>query len=190
MSAIIHSLTHPYVGSPSTSIKEINARQSLVAFLYSRPHFRTDLLGLLTKAEDAGRIVQKFLLGKGDPNDLLALTATVNIWDGIKRRVNHEREMESFEQRSFDAAEWASLDTLMNRMVNLGDLAQKISLAVENPAASQLDESEDSSSSEANEGEGDYSQDMSPLQWRYGRMKFGIKIKPESVLHLVVLKLD
>lgn len=132
--------------------------------------------------------MQKFLLGKGDPNDLVALTATVNIWDSIKRRVNHEREMESFEQRSFDATEWASLDTLMNRMVNLGDLAQKISLAVENPAASQ-DESQDSAS-EANEDEGDYSQDTSPLQWRYGRMKFGIKIKPESVLHLVFLELD
>lgn len=157
--------------------------------MHSRPHFRTDLLDLLAKAEDAGRIVQKFLLGKGDPNDMLALTATVNIWNNIQRRITLEREMESLEQRSFDATEWASLDTLMNRMVNLEELAQRISLAVENPAPSQLDESQGSSSEATNEESDDYSQDTGPLraEWRYGRVKFGIKIKPEFVLFLSYL---
>ncbi|KAF9068002.1 muts domain V-domain-containing protein [Rhodocollybia butyracea] len=146
----------------------------LSLFFHSRPHFRSDLLGLLAKAEDAGRIVQKFLLGKGDPNDLLALTATVNIWSNLQYRVNHEREAESIEQRPLNAVEWASLDVLMNRMVNLQDLAQRISLAVESPALSQLDEPFDLS-----EEDNEFGLDSSRLQWRYGRMKFGIKIKPE-----------
>ncbi|KAJ4001318.1 muts domain V-domain-containing protein [Lentinula boryana] len=173
--------------SPSTSIQEINARQSLVAFFYSRPHFRADLLTLLAKAEDAGRIVQKFLLGKGDPSDMLALTATVNIWSEIQRRVAHEREMQFLEQQSFDTSEWTSLDTLMNRMVHLEDLAQRISLAVENPANSQFDDSQDHSS-EDNEDSGDGSEaNLLRAEWRYGRTKSGIKIKPEFSATLLEL---
>ncbi|KAJ3870122.1 muts domain V-domain-containing protein [Lentinula novae-zelandiae] len=160
--------------SPSTSIQEINARQSLVAFFHSRPHFRADLLVFLAKAEDASRIVQKFLLGKGDPSDMLALTATVNIWSGIQQRVNHEREMEYLERRSFSASEWVSLDTLMNRMVNLEDLAQRISLAVERPVSPQYDESAEDADLESDENSGTLR-----AEWRYGRVKFGIKIKPE-----------
>ncbi|KAJ4486390.1 muts domain V-domain-containing protein [Lentinula aciculospora] len=174
--------------SPSTSIQEINARQSLVAFLHSRPHFRADLLVLLAKAEDAGRIVQKFLLGKGDPSDLLALTSTVNIWSEIQWRVSHEREMESLEQRSLAAPEWASLDMLMNRMNNLQDLAQRISLAVEAPTSSHLDELQ-GPSFEVNEEDSDLNADTNPLraEWRYGRMKFGIKIRPEFSATLLEL---
>ncbi|GAW09330.1 dna mismatch repair protein [Lentinula edodes] len=170
--------------SPSTSIQEINARQSLVAFFHSRPHFRADLLVFLAKAEDASRIVQKFLLGKGDPSDMLALTATVNIWSGIQQRVNHEREMEYLERRSFSASEWGSLDSLMNRMVNLEDLAQRISLAVERPVPPQYDESAEDADLESDENSG---ANTLRAEWRYGRVKFGIKIKPEFSTTLLEL---
>ncbi|KAJ3848816.1 muts domain V-domain-containing protein [Lentinula lateritia] len=170
--------------SPSTSIQEINARQSLVAFFHSRPHFRADLLVLLAKGEDASRIVQKFLLGKGDPSDMLALTATVNIWSGIQQRVNHEREMEYLERRSFSASEWVSLDTLMNRMVNLEALAQRISLAVERPVPTQYDESAEDADLESDANSGP---DTLRAEWRFGRLKFGIKIKPEFSTTLLEL---
>ncbi|KAJ3775091.1 muts domain V-domain-containing protein [Lentinula raphanica] len=171
--------------SPSTSIKEINARQSLVAFFYSRPHLRADLLALLVKAEDAGRIVQKFLVGKGDPSDMLALTTTVNVWSEIQRRIAHEREMECLEQPSFDTSEWMSLDTLMSRMVNLGALAKRISLAIEHPVNSQLDDSQ----VEDSENEGGYGPEANILRAdsRYGRIKLGIKIKPEFSAALLEL---
>ncbi|KIK71237.1 hypothetical protein GYMLUDRAFT_66444 [Collybiopsis luxurians FD-317 M1] len=163
--------------SPSTSIQEINARQALVAFFHARPHFLADMLILIAKAEDAGRIVQKFLLGKGDPNDLLALTATVNIWNDIKRRVTHEREMEALEQTSFNSKEWGSLETLIKRMANVEDLAQKISLAVENSSPFKGDESY--VSSELNEGSGVVDESALRPEWSYGRIKFRIKIRPE-----------
>ncbi|KAJ3838374.1 muts domain V-domain-containing protein [Lentinula raphanica] len=171
--------------SPSTSIQEINARQSLVAFFYSRPHLRADLLALLVKAEDAGRIVQKFLVGKGDPSDMLALTTTVNVWSEIQRRIAHEREMECLEQPSFDTSEWMSLDTLMSRMVNLEALAKRISLAIEHPANSQLDDSQ----VEDSENDGGYGPEANILRAdsRYGRIKLGIKIKPEFSAALLEL---
>lgn len=139
----------------------------------------------LAKAEDASRIVQKFLLGKGDPSDMLALTATVDIWSGIQQRVNQEREMEYLERRSFSASEWVSLDTLMNRMVNLEDLAQRISLAVERPVSPQYDELAEDADLESDENSGTLR-----AEWRYGRVKFGIKIKPECVKPLFIVAVN
>ncbi|KAF5382994.1 hypothetical protein D9757_006346 [Collybiopsis confluens] len=161
--------------SPSTSVPEINARQALVAFFHSRLHFLADMLLLLAKAEDASRIVQKFLLGKGDPTDLLALTATVKIWNEIKRRVAHEREMEALEKISFDPHQWNSLDTLTNRMVNLEDLGRKISFAVDSPKGDGLYPS-------SNEEHSDAEENSIRPEWNHGRTKFRIKIKPEFVL--------
>ena len=81
------------LGSPSTSIKEINARQSLVGFLHARPHLRDDILQSLGDMEDASRIVQKFILGRGDATDLSAIHSTILIWASIKRRIELEKNM-------------------------------------------------------------------------------------------------
>lgn len=123
---------HQYVhlGSPSTSIKEINARQSLVGFFYARPHLRDDILQALSDMEDASRIVQKFLAGRGDANDLAAIHATILIWSFIKKRFELEKFMESKEKHAIDENEWASLDALISRMSGLRELADKIGIAL------------------------------------------------------------
>ena len=118
-------------GSPSTSLNEINARQSLVAFLYTRPHFRADLIGVLEDVEDIGRISQKFLLGRGDVSDLLALSKTIHAWSNIKRLIEQEKSFETAKCHDFKAEDWSSIETLVSKMSPLDDLANKILDAIE-----------------------------------------------------------
>jgi DNA mismatch repair ATPase MutS len=86
------------IGSPSTSFKEINARQSLVAFFHVRTHLREDLQAALAKTEDATRIAQKLLLGRGHLADLSAINSTISVWASIQRRVEVEKDMETKER--------------------------------------------------------------------------------------------
>ncbi|KAG5648135.1 hypothetical protein DXG03_006089 [Asterophora parasitica] len=163
-------------GSPSTSITEINSRQSLVAFFHSRPHFKADLAEALAEAEDIGRIVQKFMLDRGDPNDLLAVQRTTLIWSSIVKRVEDEKQLEAIERSDFDEEDWASLDSLMSRMVELRDVSNKISMVLEGGSSSgdepasesvmKVDDDEDGRVASSIESDG---------VWRYGPAKWAIK---------------
>lgn len=101
-----------------------------MGFLYARPHLRDDILQALSDMEDASRIVQKFLVGRGDASDLAAIHATILIWSSIKKRLELERLMESKEKYAIDENEWTSLDALLSRMTDLHELAEKIGLAL------------------------------------------------------------
>lgn len=118
-------------GSPSTSLSEINARQSLVAFFYTRPHFRADLVRALEDVEDIGRLSQKLLLGRGDINDLIAMGKTMHVWSNIKSRIKQEKKLEMSERSDFKDEDWNSIDALMSRMSSLDNLANKILNAIE-----------------------------------------------------------
>lgn len=48
--------------------------------------------------DDATRIVQKFLLGRGDVSDLSAICATIDVWSSMKSRVALEKSMERQER--------------------------------------------------------------------------------------------
>ncbi|KAI0651683.1 muts domain V-domain-containing protein [Trametes meyenii] len=116
--------------SPSMSVVEINARQSLVAFFHTRPFLRQDLVQVLRDAEDATRIVQKFLLGRGGFCDLSAICATVDIWHSIKERILTERKMERQDATQVENPEWASAVALMDGLVDLSQLAGRIRMAL------------------------------------------------------------
>lgn len=88
-------------------------------------------MGALAKAEDAGRIVQKFLLGRGDSSDLSTLNLTISMWAGLKDRVEQERRLEAKERDGLKTADWASLDALMARMIDLHDLSKRISMSIQ-----------------------------------------------------------
>ncbi|EIN13528.1 hypothetical protein PUNSTDRAFT_48476 [Punctularia strigosozonata HHB-11173 SS5] len=116
--------------SPSTSLHEINARQSLVAFFHSRPHLRADLVEALQRVEDTTRIVQKFLSGRGDFVDLVAVSATIGIWSSIKDRLELEKKMDAHEEVPGRSDDWTSLDILLSRFTELRDLASRIDRAL------------------------------------------------------------
>ncbi|EKM60914.1 uncharacterized protein PHACADRAFT_82590 [Phanerochaete carnosa HHB-10118-sp] len=119
-----------WISSPSVSLKEINSRQSLVAFFYARPHLRQDLSEMLCELEDSARVVQKLLLGRGDHTDLSAISVGVKVWASIKRRLELEKRMEAQEKGSLKDDEWVSLDTLVEKLHSLRVLSNRIEAAL------------------------------------------------------------
>lgn len=117
-------------GSPSTQLDEINFRQSLVAFFVARPHVRGDIRQLLSGAEDATRILQRFLLGRGLPNDFSSLNSSIITWISINERLMLEREQELKERGQPIADEWTSVGILLGRMKNLTDISVRITASL------------------------------------------------------------
>ncbi|KJA26143.1 hypothetical protein HYPSUDRAFT_1067724 [Hypholoma sublateritium FD-334 SS-4] len=126
-----------WICSPSTSVPEINARQSLVDIFCRRAHFRADLCELLKEVEDIERLCQKFLLGRAEFADLVSIQSTIDRWDNIHRRIKQEKKMEGIENPdTFSEDNWRNLDALFRRMSNVDDLASKISNAIIIPVVS------------------------------------------------------
>lgn len=70
-------LLSEWLCSPSTSLDIIMARQDLVARFIDSPDLRDSIIILLRRSYDSQRLVQKFALGRGDPDDLLGLANTI-----------------------------------------------------------------------------------------------------------------
>lgn len=63
--------------APLMSIEDINLRLDLVATLLASDTLREDLAAILRPSADIQRLVQKFSIGRGDADDLLALARTI-----------------------------------------------------------------------------------------------------------------
>ncbi|KAI0004084.1 muts domain V-domain-containing protein [Russula compacta] len=112
--------------SPSTSLSEINTRQSIVAFFHARPHLRRDLRDRLRGIDDVARVVQKFLLRRGNTDDVAAISMAISIWSFVKSRLLLERKLHLKEGGLDSEPEWASIDALISRMEDLPELEKKI----------------------------------------------------------------
>ncbi|KAI6005192.1 muts domain V-domain-containing protein [Pisolithus orientalis] len=117
--------------SPSTSVREIGTRQSLVAFFYDRPYLREDIVQSLKECEDTLRIVQMFLLRKGELRDLLSIHRTIEVWMLIQRRLELERKMETLERGTSTASEWGNIDAMMSSIADLQSLSHRIASALD-----------------------------------------------------------
>ncbi|GJJ09415.1 hypothetical protein Clacol_003637 [Clathrus columnatus] len=119
--------------SPSTSIQEIQSRQSLVSFFLQRSHLRHDIIQYLRRLEDTSRIVQRFLLRKGDVSDLAAIKGTIELWQIIKVKIESNYTGEEMND------EYPTLRRLLDSMSDMTSLATRIELAVE-PRKDSLNE--------------------------------------------------
>jgi hypothetical protein len=108
----------------------------VVAFLCTRPHFGADIAGALADIEDIGRIVQRFIMGRGDPSDLLAVNRTIRTWSAIIDRFKEERAMEVVERNRLHESDWTNIDTLISRMTDLQDLSTRITMALDEYSSS------------------------------------------------------
>ncbi|ODQ52398.1 DNA mismatch repair protein Msh1 [Saitoella complicata NRRL Y-17804] len=72
-----------WLSSPLTDISQINARLDLVDALIDDTHLKADIIQFLREAHDSHRIVQKFSLGRGEADDMLALARTITASEGI-----------------------------------------------------------------------------------------------------------
>ncbi|KAF9454901.1 hypothetical protein P691DRAFT_691026, partial [Macrolepiota fuliginosa MF-IS2] len=125
--------------SPSTSLPEITARQSLVEFFMQRPHLAADLAQLLSEIDDTSRLTQKFLIGRGDPSDLMAVSRTIRTWSKISAIFTTEKCWEAKERPDYNPQEWASLDALISRMHALTELSNIIDSALGNESEEERD---------------------------------------------------
>jgi DNA mismatch repair ATPase MutS len=78
------------------SLEEINQRLDLVSEMLSHPVLRHDTVTLLRRTFDSLRLVQKFSFGRGDADDLLSLSRTIQITSQIaaimKEHINEVRK--------------------------------------------------------------------------------------------------
>ncbi|KAH0544168.1 hypothetical protein FGG08_001613 [Glutinoglossum americanum] len=72
-----------WLTSPSTSLSTINNRLNLVSQFLDDQDLRANMVQLLRRCYDSQRLVQKFSLGRGDPEDLIALLRTIEATQGI-----------------------------------------------------------------------------------------------------------
>jgi DNA mismatch repair ATPase MutS len=84
-------LLNEWISSPSTSLEVIKSRQDLVSRFIDDTALRDGIILLLLKSHDSQRLVQKFALNRGDPDDLLRLASTIkateDMVDLIKTRL-------------------------------------------------------------------------------------------------------
>ncbi|KAF3803466.1 MutS protein-like 1 [Colletotrichum gloeosporioides] len=78
-------LLNDWLSAPSTSLEVIKLRQDLVARFIEDPDLRDAVVVLLRRSHDSQRLVQKFALGRGDPDDLVDLANTTQATDSIKQ---------------------------------------------------------------------------------------------------------
>ncbi len=83
----------------------------------------------LGSVEDTTRVVQKFLSGRGDSSDLLAVRDTIGIWTSISNRIQMEKNTELQRQEGL-GEDWTSLNMLLSGMCDLRPLADSINLAL------------------------------------------------------------
>lgn len=73
------------IASPSTSLQVINDRLDLVSNFIKDEELRDNVTQLLKRSYDSQRLVQKFTLGRGDPDDLICLSRAIEASKSIRR---------------------------------------------------------------------------------------------------------
>lgn len=135
-------LLNEWLSAPSTSLDVITGRQDLVASFIQEEDLRDKLILLLRRSYDSQRLVQKFALGRGIPDDLLDLAQTIRATSDI---VGLLQEVKNHSQNAPDC-----LASLCER-IQLDDplkLATRIKDAIDEDGIVQQHEAEDSEASE------------------------------------------
>jgi DNA mismatch repair ATPase MutS len=118
-------------GSPSTSLSEINTRQSIVALFNTLPHLRRDLRERLRSIDDVARVLQKFLLGRGNTDDVVAISTAISVWSFVRTRLSLERKLHTKEGDRNLRREWVAIDALLSQMEDLPELERKIQASMD-----------------------------------------------------------
>ncbi|KAL4784685.1 muts domain V-domain-containing protein [Aspergillus varians] len=136
--------------SPSTALPVINERLDLVSVFIENKELRDELVQLLKRSYDAQRLVQKFTLGRGDPDDLICLSRAIEASKEVKRLLSTKERDETSVVRSSDASR-ESLRTMIARLYLDGPavLADKILSAIDEEGLLQKQRIEDDTAAEA-----------------------------------------
>ena len=137
--------------SPSTSLQDINERLDLVTAFLQEEELRDHVVGLLKRSYDAQRLVQKFTLGRGDPDELICLSRAIEASKEIKQCLSDISGVSSKDPSVSEPATQRSLGVMVSRLQLDGPmaLAEKILAAIDEESLLQKQRIEDRTAAEA-----------------------------------------
>ncbi|KKZ66686.1 hypothetical protein EMCG_07643 [[Emmonsia] crescens] len=139
--------------SPSASLHVINERLNLVSKFLADEDLRYNIILLLKRSYDAQRLVQKFSLGRGDPDDLICLSKAIQASQEIKsvllRNINQYSDQPSDQGANHDVT--SSLRSMLDRLNLDGPeaLSQRILAAIDEEGLLQKQRIEDDAAADA-----------------------------------------
>ncbi|EEH10189.1 MutS2 protein [Histoplasma capsulatum G186AR] len=139
--------------SPSASLHVINERLNLVSKFLDDEDLRQNVILLLKRSFDAQRLVQKFSLGRGDPDDLICLSKSIQASQEIKsvllRNINMSSDQCSDRESSHNVT--SSLHSMLDRLNFDGPeaLSQSILAAIDEEGLLQKQRIEDDAATDA-----------------------------------------
>lgn len=123
--------------SPSVSLPEIDGRLDLVTAFIENEELRDDLIQRLQRTYDVQRVVQRFTLNKGDPDDMLSLAKDIGEMTAVQQKLRTASIADDVSSKPFK--------TLLERF-NLEQpllLADHISQSIDEEGLQQLHRQED-----------------------------------------------
>lgn len=137
--------------SPSTSLQVINERLDLVAAFLEDEELRSDIVQLLKCSYDAQRIVQKFTLGRGDADELICLSRSIEASKEIRRVLTDKCNVNIHDSAVGESCSiQCSLASMVDRLHLDGpaELADKILAAIDEEGLLQKQRIEDSTAAQ------------------------------------------
>ncbi|KAJ5097617.1 hypothetical protein N7456_008338, partial [Penicillium angulare] len=134
--------------SPSTSLLVINERLDLVSIFIENENLRDSVIQLLKRSYDSQRLVQKFAMGKGDPDDLICLSRAIEASKGVKQVLSDHERLLAFDTTS---GVKTSLNSMISRLYLQGPaaLADQILSAIDEEGVLQQQRIQDNTAAEA-----------------------------------------
>jgi hypothetical protein len=85
--------------------------------------------------DDVARVLQKFLLGRGNTDDVVAISTAISVWSFVRTRLSLERKLHTKEGDRNLKREWAAVDALLSQMEDLPELERKIQASMDGDPA-------------------------------------------------------
>lgn len=83
-------LLSQWISAPSTDLKEIKRRQTLVTLFHKNTMLRTNVISKLSEVHDISRFVQRFALGRGTALELVYLARTITVVEELQSLLQSE----------------------------------------------------------------------------------------------------
>ena len=140
------------IASPSTSLQVINDRLDLVSTFIQDEELRDTVTQLLKRSFDSQRLVQKFTLGRGDPDDLICLSRAIEASKAIRRVLVSKGNAGSNKISGMEISQTRNaLSAMVDRLYLDGPstLADQIMAAIDEEGLLQKQRIEDDTAAEA-----------------------------------------
>lgn len=130
--------------SPSTSLPVIQDRLDLISHFLVNPPLGEHIVTLLRRSFDSQRLVQKFSLGRGDADDLISLSRTIEVTDQISQSLSQFSQTYDLQSEA-KAAEVGCMKSILVQLNLDGPraLANRIKEAIDEEGLLELERIED-----------------------------------------------